>query len=239
MSSLCSVWPDPSCPRIVPTPTGTLGSGPICQEPDVSPRSKPETLPEVPGFTELPPGKIAAVATYLEMFAPPAALRPVPAPRFGLEPIAGDIARYRALFAIVGRPWLWFSRAGASDNELGTILGNPDVEAFAVMIEGQEAGLLELNFRAPRECELAFFGLTSTFTGKGFGRPLIAEAIHRAFARPIERLWLHTCTLDHPAALPFYMKAGFQPYRRALEVADDPRLTGRLPRDAAPGVPIL
>jgi hypothetical protein len=64
-------------------------------------------------------------------------------------------------------------------------------------------------------------------------------AIRRAFAKPVDRFFLHTCSLDHPAALAFYIRAGFTPYKRAIEVADDPRLTGRLPRTAAPHVPVI
>ncbi|MFL5217644.1 MAG: GNAT family N-acetyltransferase, partial [Microvirga sp.] len=57
--------------------------------------------------------------------------------------------------------------------------------------------------------------------------------------RPIARLWVHTCSLDHPRAVAFYLGAGFRPYKRAIEVADDPRLTGDLPRDAEPQVPLI
>jgi hypothetical protein len=65
------------------------------------------------------------------------------------------------------------------------------------------------------------------------------EAVSRAFAQPISRFFVHTCSLDHPGALPFYMRSGFKPYRRAIEVADDPRLLGFLPLEAAPHVPVL
>jgi hypothetical protein len=67
----------------------------------------------------------------------------------------------------------------------------------------------------------------------------MSRAIERAWAHPIERLWVHTCTLDHPGALAFYVRSGFRPYRRQVEVADDPRLSGALPRNAAPHVPII
>jgi GNAT superfamily N-acetyltransferase len=86
---------------------------------------------------------------------------------------------------------------------------------------------------------LSFLGLLPEAIGQGFGRILIQEAIRRAFAKPIERLWLHTCTLDHPAALPVDIAAGLRPYRRAIEIAQDPRLTGELPRDAAPHLPVI
>jgi hypothetical protein len=64
------------------------------------------------------------------------------------------------------------------------------------------------------------------------------QAIARAWAKPISRFWLHTCNFDHPAALAFYRRSGFTPYKMMAEVMDDPRLTGLLPRDAAPHVPI-
>jgi hypothetical protein len=65
------------------------------------------------------------------------------------------------------------------------------------------------------------------------------EAIRRAFRHPIRRFFVHTCSLDHPSALSFYVRSGFTPYRRAIEVADDPRLTGHLPLETAPQIPVL
>jgi ribosomal protein S18 acetylase RimI-like enzyme len=204
----------------------------------VSPRARPEDGPEVPGFLELPPGKIAAVATYLEMRRPPAEAKSAP-PSGAFVRLSGDVVRYRRLFGEVGRPWLWFSRASLSDAQLETIIDDPAVEALAFVVDGADAGILELDFRKADECELAFLGLVPGAVGRGLGRELAAEGIRRAFSRPISRLWLHTCTLDHPGAVRFYRSVGFLPYRRALEVADDPRLTGRLPRSAAPDVPII
>ena len=196
------------------------------------------SAPILAGGTELPAGKVGAVATYLEMTARPERLG-IPDPRLRLEPLAGAPSRYRALYRGVGRDWLWFSRAGLTDAELGDVLDDPDITALALATADGDAGLLELDFRRGGECELAFFGLVGAATGAGLGRRLIVHAIDLAFRRPIRRLWLHTCTLDHPAALPFYVAAGFRPYRRAIEIADDPRLTGRLPREAAPNLPIL
>jgi len=193
-----------------------------------------QTLPLPPapdGLVDLPAGKIAAIATYLQMRAPPPGpIPPLPGP---LERISGDLARYRALYARIGEPWLWFSRTLLSDERLQTIIGHPAVQPFALRIDGQDTGILELDFRVPGECELAFFGLIPEACRRGYGRALVGEAVRRAFAKPIGRLWLHTCTLDDPAAMPFYLKAGFQPYRRAVEIADDPRLAGYMPEDAA------
>ena len=65
------------------------------------------------------------------------------------------------------------------------------------------------------------------------------EALERAWARPIPRMWVHTCTFDHPNALGFYQRSGFRPYQVMVEVHPDPRLTGHLPREASPQVPLL
>jgi GNAT superfamily N-acetyltransferase len=187
------------------------------------------------GYTDVPPGKIAAVVTYLQMTAPP----PVERRFLDLVPLRGDPARYRALFRRVGEPWLWFSRAGLDDARLAAILARPGVEAWALRAGGEDAGLLELDFGGDGACELVYFGLVPGRTGQGLGQALMTQAIARAFSRPITRLWVHTCTLDDPRALPFYIRSGFTPYRRAVEIADDPRLTGGLPLDAAPHCPVI
>lgn len=191
------------------------------------------------GYTDLPPGKVAAIVTYLEMRKAP---RPsnIPVSGWTLQPIGADLDRYRTLYRRIGEPWLWFSRVIMPAAELAAILGDPRVEAFALHDGADDIGLLELDFRPEGEAELAFLGLVPETIGKGAGRFLIEEAIRRAFARPINRFFVHTCTLDHPSALSFYQQAGFSPYKRAIEVADDPRLAGYLPRDsAADHVPVL
>ncbi|MET7247528.1 GNAT family N-acetyltransferase [Methylobacterium sp. EM32] len=188
------------------------------------------------GTTALPPTHVAAVVTYLEMREPPPPRERVPA---RLAAIGADLPRYRALYAAIGTPWLWFGRARMSDEALLTILGDPNVEALALVGEDGDIGLMELDRRRPGEVELAYFGLVPGSVGRGLGRRLMEEAVARAFSRPIDRFWVHTCTLDHPGAVDFYRRSGFRPYARAIEVAPDPRLTGALPRIAAGQIPLL
>ncbi|MEH3145966.1 MAG: GNAT family N-acetyltransferase [Methylobacterium frigidaeris] len=187
------------------------------------------------GLTPVPPTHVAAVVTYLEMRRPP----PPPVAPLPLEPVGADLARYRALYARIGEPWLWSSRRRMDDAALARILTDPAVSAFALPRSGEDAGLLELDRRVPGEVEIAFFGLVPEATGRGLGRHLMAEALRRAWSGDVARVWLHTCTLDHPAALTFYRRCGFAPYARAVEVIPDPRLSGHLPADAAPHVPVL
>jgi GNAT superfamily N-acetyltransferase len=190
------------------------------------------------GYTDLPTGTIAAVVTYLEMREPPP-LPPVSRNGWSFVSLAGDIGRYRDIFRRVGEPWLWFSRLVMSDAALRAIIDHPRVQAFALHEDGRDVGLLELDFRREGECELSFFGLVPEAIGGGRGRVLMNEAVRRAFAAPIGRLWVHTCTLDHPRALRFYVRSGFRPYKRAVEIADDPRLKGYVPLAAAPHMPPL
>ncbi len=192
------------------------------------------------GYSEIAAGKLASVVTSLQMYAPPVAraarndapwrIRAVPRP---------DVNWYRELFARVGSEWLWFSRLAMPPAQLASILHDPGVEVHALSLGGVDEGLLELDFRDAGECEVAFFGLTAALLGQGAGRALMNLALERAWARPIRRVWVHTCTLDHPGALAFYLRSGFVAYNRRVEVEDDPRLTGLAPRSAAPQLPLI
>lgn len=200
-------------------------------------------------LTPVPPGRIATVVTYLEMRAPPApAAEPTPAPARGGDLALWkvekpEIAWYRDLYRRVGADWLWFSRLRMAEADLAAILHDPRVEVYALGGGGGGTdGLLELDRRGePGDVELAFLGVAADQIGTGAGRFLMERAIELAWApgTGARRFWVHTCTLDHPSALGFYMKAGFVPYARAVEIADDPRLDGTLPRTAAPQVPII
>lgn len=192
------------------------------------------------GIHELPPGKLAALVTYLEMFERPAP-RPAPdQPELELVPHeAPALDWYRALYTRVGEDWLWFSRMYMTDEALAAIILHPDVEIYSVRKDGADLGMLELDFRDPDNTELAFFGLHHSLIGGGTGRWLMEQALDKAFARPIKRFFVHTCTLDSPQALAFYIRSGFTPYGRAVEVMDDPRIDGPLRKDAAPQIPVI
>ncbi|MBC8123273.1 MAG: GNAT family N-acetyltransferase [Gemmatimonadaceae bacterium] len=193
-----------------------------------------------PGYTDIPEGHIASVTTYLHMREQPSA-KPVQAPA-GLSvrhfPMP-DLAWYRKLFWAVGGNWLWFSRLRMDDGQLAAILHDERVDVLALIQGKQAKGLLELDRRRFPDIELAFFGLTEDLFGRGAGRYLMGVAIEKAWSFQPERFHVHTCTNDHPKALNFYIKSGFSPYRQAVEVAPDPRLTGELPCTAAPHVPLL
>lgn len=196
-------------------------------------------LPE--GYSPVPPGHVANVATFLDMTAPPANPSPqIHAPDLSLRSWANpDLAAYRALFKSIGENWLWYSRLVMADDKLTAIFRNPDIAVYRLFRGEAVAGLLELDFTTADECELSFFGLVPEEIGKGAGRFLMTQAIRLAWAKPIKRFWVHTCSFDHPAALTFYRRSGFTPYQLAIEIHPDPRLTGHMPRQAAPQIPVI
>ncbi|HMI41800.1 MAG TPA: GNAT family N-acetyltransferase [Sphingomicrobium sp.] len=187
-------------------------------------------------LTPVPQGHLAAVVTYLEMLEPPQA---APLPESPLALVArpdSSPEQYRNLFRKVGAPWLWFSRLAMDDARLSSAIG----ELYAIVdAAGVEVGMIELDFSVPGECELAFIGLVPELAGKGHGRWLLAEALRLAWRDSIRRVHVHTCTLDHPAALAAYRRAGFAPIKRAIETFPDPRLSGFLPPDSAPHWPLV
>jgi len=192
------------------------------------------------GYTELPPGKIAVVVTYLEMRTPPAAWPPTSS-EFNIRRVERpELEWYRRLFREIGEPWLWFSRLRLRDDELRAILSDPAVDFFALSQDGRDQGLLEFDCRNFPDIEVAFFGVTPALIGTGAGHALLGHGLKLEWEQhQPRRVWLHTCTADHPSALRFYQKMGFVPYKRAIEIADDPRLTGEMPSDAAPHVPLI
>jgi GNAT superfamily N-acetyltransferase len=189
-------------------------------------------------YEAVPDGELAAVVTYLEMRDKP--VPGIPHSTLQLRHVADPTPeQYRALFRKVGSPWLWFSRLVMDDDKLRAIILDPRVELFEVAAVESVVGMLELDFREPGQCELAFIGLVPELAGQGHGKWLLAQAVHRAWREGVERVHVHTCSLDHPAALGAYRRAGFTPYKRAIERFPDPRLLGFLPKDCAPQVPLL
>ena len=190
------------------------------------------------GYADLPPGKIANVVTYLEREPPETALPP--SPGFAIHAIEQpSVAWYRDLYRRIGENWLWFSMAVMPDEKVAAILAAPTTTVLAYERDGIAMGLAELSFARSGEVEIVMFGVVPEATGTGAARALMHAALNRAIRPDVARVWLHTCTFDHPAAVHFYRSRGFRAYKFAIEVSDDPRLTGHLPKAAARHVALI
>jgi GNAT superfamily N-acetyltransferase len=160
--------------------------------------------------------------TYLQMFARPE--RVVPPPRDGLVVVHArkpTVAYYRYLYDAVGRDYDWTSRKKLSDTALDALLNDPRLEVHVLMAEGVPAGFAELDRRVEGEMELVQFGLMPEYIGQGLGRYFLQWTIDKAWSYQPRRFWLHTDTKDHPAALPNYLKAGFEIYKEGINENDD------------------
>jgi len=185
-------------------------------------------------------GRYRSVVTYLEMLAPPSGAPPEP-PGAGVrvEPwTRPDLDTYLDLFHRVGDPWLWHGRLLESREAIAELLHSPSHAVWRLWAGDSVAGLCELDRTRPGTVEFAYFGLVPEHIGAGLGGFFLRAMVHEAWRGDVRRVWLHTCTEDHPAALSVYQRVGFVPCGEDTEWVHDPRLRGLVPRDAGPHVPL-
>jgi prephenate dehydrogenase/GNAT superfamily N-acetyltransferase len=156
-----------------------------------------------------------ATRTFLEMRSP-SQLQPVEFPDASavvrrLDEVPGSLYRY--LYREVGRPWHWLDRWDWSDARVAEHLASGGIEIWLLSVAGTPAGWFELH-RTAHEVEIAYFGLLPEFIGRRLGPALLTVAAREAWASGPQRVWLHTCSLDHPAALRNYERIGFASYRQ-------------------------
>jgi GNAT superfamily N-acetyltransferase len=168
--------------------------------------------------------RVTVVRTYLEL-VDRAALRASPAPdaRARVERVHDcPPSFFRWLYEEVGRPYHWRDRLGWTDAEARARLSDPSVTLHLLSVAGAPAGYFELQQQGDGSVEIAYFGLLPDFLGRGLGKFLLGEAVQAAWKRGASRVWLHTCTLDDPAALPNYLARGFRAFRTETYEADLP-----------------
>ncbi|MGB5091951.1 MAG: GNAT family N-acetyltransferase [Parvibaculum sp.] len=163
------------------------------------------------------------IVTHLEMLSEPR-LPPVPKPRgkcalLRLE--TPPVHFYRYLYETIGKRYVWVNRRRMSDAALASIIHDDRVEIYVLYLNGSPAGFAELDFRHAQRGDLNFLGVMPEFIGQGLGKFLLAETIAIAWSRPIRRLIVQTCTLDHPSALPLYQKFGFSPCGQEVVELED------------------
>lgn len=130
-----------------------------------------------------------------------------------------SVALYRQLYHDVGEQWYWHERLKWTDDELETHLTSPNVALWELLVDDESAGYFELYQHDDGSVEIDYFGLKPKFIGRGLGGMLLTRAVEEAWALGGQRVWLHTCTLDSPRALPGYQARGFRPFKtEKLEV---------------------
>lgn len=159
--------------------------------------------------------------TYLEMRAPGPPVPPGDSAGARIERVeACPPSFYRYLYSEVGREFHWVDRLAWTDDEIAVHLGQPSVTLYALFVGGVPAGWFELKRHDDGSVEIAYFGILPAFRRRGLGKHLLGEAVQRAWESGAARVWLHTCTLDDPAALPNYRARGFTPYKEEVYSVD-------------------
>ncbi len=189
---------------------------------------------------EVPPGKLREVVTHLAMKSPPDRANP-PVPPPGIAIVRRRrmaVADYLRLWRAIGDRWLWWSRLSQDEATVAADLAAPESEVYVAEAAGEAVGLVELDLRPAPDVELRYLGVIPSRIGTGLGGCLLAHGIAAAWRHAPRRMTLHTCSFDHPGARAFYEKHGFAVTHSEVFIVDDPRLTGLLPRDAGPHVPL-
>jgi GNAT superfamily N-acetyltransferase len=128
------------------------------------------------------------------------------------EETAHHWQRNRSLYLLVGEPWGWVDKQRWSEEEWQNYVATDHLRTFVAFCKDSVAGYYELRRDESNAVEIAYFGLARGFIGRGLGGPLLTHALEEAWAWGAERVWVHTCTLDHPAALQNYQDRGMRIY---------------------------
>lgn len=160
---------------------------------------------------------IEVVRTYLEMTAPGELVPDGAAgPEVRLERVHDCPWHfYRYLYAEVGRQYHWRDRLVWTAEQFREHLRGPST-LWLLTVRGAPAGYFELRSHPDGSIEIGYFGLLPEFVGRGLGKYLLTRAVEEAWAMRPARVWLHTCSLDHPGALPNYLKRGFRTVREEI-----------------------
>ena len=160
--------------------------------------------------------RTAITVYYLEMTERDQ-LRPKYSQQPNLSVVESEIALpelSRFLYAAVGAQWHWWQRLSWTYQQWLDWLQQPSVRTWVAYVSGTPAGYFELEQQAQNSIELAYFGLLPRFISSGIGGHLLTTALQQAWGWQAQRVWLHTCSLDHPHALANYQARGLSIYRQ-------------------------
>lgn len=167
-----------------------------------------------------PQRTLPAVRTYLEQTARTPATTGWPDAGWRLQRVdACPPAFYRFLYREVGRPWHWLDRLPWPDERIRAHVDSPAIEIWLLTHETVPAGFAEFERAADGSVEIVYFGLLPDFIGRRAGRAFLEAVLARAWDSATTRVWLHTCTLDHPRALGTYVAGGFRVVREEAYTA--------------------
>ena len=135
--------------------------------------------------------------------------------KFLIKKIKPDFQLNKFFYKQVGKKHRWIDRLSWTDEKWINFISNKNLETYVISETEDLIGFFELLYNPNlNETEISYFGLLEEYIGKGIGGYALSEAIKKAFEKKIKRVWLHTCTLDHPNALKNYIARGMRVFRK-------------------------
>jgi len=168
---------------------------------------------------------------HLELIAPDQLRPKAGRPEWGVVRVPAPLPELnRFFYTAVGGDWYWIDRLGWTYQDWLKYLNRPELHTWLVTVGGVPAGYFELEMQADGNIEIAYFGLLPAVVGEGLGGWALTRAVQECWATGAQRIWMHTCNLDHPAALANYLARGFREFKRETKYEDlPPRPTGPWP----------
>ena len=152
---------------------------------------------------------------FLEMNSPDELIsKPLPETLTVIECEEPQYQFNRFLYELIGTDWEWGDLDNWTDDQWREMVERKDHRTWVAYYRGSIAGYFELHKPDGVNAEIRYFGLAQNFIGKGFGGPLLSHAIEAAWNwHGTKRVWVHTCTFDHPSALTNYLARGMAVYK--------------------------
>ena len=135
--------------------------------------------------------------------------------KYLVKKIKPDFQLNKFFYKQVGKKHRWIDRLSWTDGKWINYISNKNLETYIISESDELVGFFELLYNPElKETEISYFGLLEEFIGKGIGGYALSVAIKKSFEKNIRRVWLHTCTLDHPNALKNYIARGMTVFRK-------------------------
>ena len=135
--------------------------------------------------------------------------------KYLVKKIKPDFQLNKFFYKQVGKKHRWIDRLSWSDGKWINYISNKNLETYIISESDELAGFFELLYNPElKETEISYFGLLEEYIGKGIGGYALSVAIKKSFEKNIKRVWLHTCTLDHPNALKNYIARGMTVFKK-------------------------
>ena len=132
-----------------------------------------------------------------------------------LEPINFQLNKF--FYKNIGKKHKWIDRLAWTENQWIDYVSNKNVETYVFKLKTNLAGFFELISNSKKkEVEIAYFGLLEEFQNKKLGSYLLSEAIQKSFKDNVNRVWVHTCSLDHKHALNNYTARGMKVFKTEI-----------------------